>query len=182
MGAPTLRCPMPALPVLATDRLRLRPFVDADAPFVLDQLTQPSFLAWIGDRGVRTLDEARAYLCDRLVAPSPPGVGLWAVEPRGGGPVLGMAGLVQRDGLDGPDLGYAFLPSAWGNGYAREAAVAVVGYARDTLGLVRLAAIVTPGHTASIGVLAHAGMVFERTLTLPGDEQPVALYGVTLVP
>ena len=171
---------MPALPRLATDRLRLRPFVDADAAFLLDLLNQPSFIEHVADRGVRTLDDALAYLHDRLHQPAMPGTGMWAVEPREGGAVLGMAGLVRRDGLDGPDLGYAFLPHAWGHGYAREAARALAAYTRDALGLSRLFAIVTPGHVASIRVLEHLGMVFERTLTLPGDDE-VALYGLALL-
>ncbi len=170
---------MPALPTLATDRLRLRPFTDADAPFLLDLLNQPSFIENIADRGVRSLADALAYLHDRLLQPAVPGIGMWAVEPRGGGPTLGMAGLVLRDGLDGPDLGYAFLPDAWGHGYAREASRAVTAYARDALGLDRLFAIVTPGHTPSIRVLEHLGMAFERTLTLPGDDA-VALYSLAL--
>lgn len=170
---------MPSLPRLVTGRLRLRPFTDADAAFLLDLLNQPSFVENIADHGVRTLDDALAYLHDRLQKPAMPGIGMWAVERREGGPVLGMAGLVRRDGLDGPDLGYAFLPDAWGHGYAREASRALVAYARDALGLGRLFAIVTPGHAASTRVLEHLGMVFERALTLPGDDE-VALYGLAL--
>lgn len=169
-----------ALPPLRTERLRLRPFTDADAPFLLDLLNQPSFIEHIADRGVRTLGDALRYLHDRLLKPARPGIGMWAVEPRAGGTVLGMAGLVSRDGLDSPDLGYAFLPDAWGHGYAREAAAALVGYARDALGLERLVAIVTPGNDASIRVLTHLGMQFERALTLPDDDDTVALYSLAL--
>ena len=161
--------------VFETERLRARPFVASDAPFVLDLVTQPSWRANIGDRGVRQLDEARAYIADRL-RPSyaSHGYGFWCIE-RSDGAAMGLCGLVQRPALPAPDLGFAFLPAFWGQGYAREAAAATVRVARDR-GLTRLLAIATPENAPSIRVLEHVGMTYRRTIRMPGDDADVSLY------
>ena len=84
--------------VLQTDRLRLRWFTLADAAFLLDLLNQPSWLAHIGDRGVRTLAEAEAWINDRLIANyHAQGFGFWAVERRADGVLVGMCGLIKRE-------------------------------------------------------------------------------------
>ena len=168
-------------PILTTERLRLREFAEADAPFVFDLVTQPSWLEHIGDRGVRSLDDARAYVRDRL-RPSyaQHGFGFWAVERREDNVPLGLCGIVRRPGLDAEDLGYAFLPAYWGRGYAREAAAATVAYARDTLGLGRLLAIVAPANAPSIRVLEAVGMRYERDARMDGDSEDVRVYALDL--
>ncbi|MGH8028873.1 MAG: GNAT family N-acetyltransferase, partial [Arenimonas sp.] len=113
-----------------TARLRLRLLAEGDADFALELLNDAGFLAHIGDKGVRTREDARAYLCNGpLASYAAHGFGLWGVEPREGGALLGMCGLLQRDWLDAPDLGYAFLPAARGRGIAREAAEATLALA-----------------------------------------------------
>ncbi|KPV49042.1 hypothetical protein SE17_34840, partial [Kouleothrix aurantiaca] len=109
--------------VLETERLRLRQFADSDAAFVLELLNEPSWLRFIGDRGVRTLDDALGYITNGPQAMyARYGFSLLVVERTTDGAALGMCGLIKRDTLDAPDIGYAFLPRAWGQGYAREAA------------------------------------------------------------
>ena len=162
--------------VFETDRLRARPFVEADAPFVLDLVTQPSWLANVGDRGVRQLDDARAYIADRL-RPSYAalGFGLWCIERTDGTP-MGLCGIVQRPNLPAPDLGFAFRPAFWGRGYARQAAAETVRLARDTYELASLCAVVTPENAPSIRVLRSVGMTYRRTIRMPGDDADVSLY------
>ena len=87
-----------------------------------------------------------------------------------------MCGLVRRDGLDDVDLGYAFLPAYWGQGYASEAALAVLDYARRVLGLVRLVAIVSIDNDRSIKLLERLGFQFERMIRLPGDDEEIKLF------
>ena len=93
---------------------------------------------------------------------------MWVVEPLEGGAAMGLAGLVKRDGLDVPDVGYAFLPQAWGQGYAQEAAAGVLSFARTTLGIPRLAAITTPENEVSMAVLRKIGFVYQGVIQLPG--------------
>jgi RimJ/RimL family protein N-acetyltransferase len=157
---------------IVTDRLVVRPFTLDDAGFVLELLNDPSFLQHIGDKGVRTLEDARAYIeSGPRASYARHGFGLCAVEPRGGGEALGMCGLLKRDALEHPDVGFAFLPRFRSKGYAFEAAAGVLAHARSALGLRRILAITSPGNTASIELLGRLGFRFERRQFLsPGDE------------
>lgn len=157
--------------ILKTERLVLREAEEHDASFVLELLNSPGFLENIGDRGVRTVEEAEAYIRDRMIAGYDNlGFGMWLAVQHDGRPV-GMAGLVRREGLDMPDVGYAFVPDAWGRGYAQEAAAAVVAHARDQLGIDRLAAVTSPENFASMAVLRKIGFTLQGMITLPGAER-----------
>ena len=165
-------------PVLATPRLALREFAPGDAAFIVRLLNDPGWLQHIGDRGVRTDDDARAYL-ERgpIAAQREHGYALWGVAAAGQpDTLLGMCGLVRRDGLDAPDLGYAFLPEGRGRGVEREAARAVLAHARDVLHLPRVMAIVSPANSASVAVLRAAGMVFVERRRLPGHAEDSLVY------
>ena len=160
----------PGRTVLETPRLVLREFTHGDDAFVLRLVNEPSWLRFIGDRGVRTLEDARRYLDDGpRESYARNGFGLWCVVPRPGGTPVGMCGLVRRDTLPDVDVGFAFVPEAWGLGYARESAAAVLGHARDVLGLRRVLAITDPENEASIRVLTHIGMHPEGTVRMPGE-------------
>jgi len=167
--------------VLATPRLTLRVFAPGDAAFIVRLLNDPGWLQHIGDRNVRTEDDALAYL-ERgpIAAQREHGYALWAVEENHTpGKPVGMCGLVRRDVLDAPDLGYAFLPEGRGRGLAREAARAVLAHARGTLALPRVLAIVKPGNAASARVLVAAGMRFVEQRRLPGYDADSLVYAST---
>jgi [ribosomal protein S5]-alanine N-acetyltransferase len=162
---------MAPLIVLETQRLALRTADEGDAAFILALLNSPGFIANIGDRGVRTEVEAASYVRERVLASyRDHGFGMWVVVETKTSDLIGLAGLVKRDGLDMPDVGYAFLPGAWGQGYAQEAAAAVVRHARERLGLGRLAAITTSENHASMAVLRKVGFAFQGMIQLPGVE------------
>jgi RimJ/RimL family protein N-acetyltransferase len=162
--------------VLETPRLRLRRFTIGDAPFVLRLLNEPSFVQHIGDRGVHSLDDAESYIrSGPLAMYDEHGFGLWVVED-GAGAMIGICGLLRRPTLEDVDIGYALLPEHWGRGYAAEAARGVLAYAKATLGLNRVVAIVSPGNVVSIAVLAKLGMRFERVVRLTETANPVELY------
>jgi ribosomal-protein-alanine N-acetyltransferase len=156
--------------LIETQRLTLRELqAGCDEPLILDLLNTRGFLENIGDRGVRDLDSARRYILDGPVASyAQNGYGLWRVALRADDSPIGLCGLVRRDGLDAPDVGYAFLEEAWGRGYAVEAAAAALDYGRRVLGLERILAITKPGNTASMRVLEKIGLRFEKMITLPG--------------
>jgi RimJ/RimL family protein N-acetyltransferase len=123
---------------------------------------------------VRSLEDARAYITRILTAPE--GYGLLVVERAADGERLGMCGLIHRPWLDAPDLAYAFLASASGQGLATEAGRAVMAYARGTLRLDRVMAIVVPANRASIRVLEKLGFVLERVVADPADGTELLLY------
>jgi len=163
--------------VLSTQRLELKQLGASDAPFMLELLNDPSFIANIGDRGVRTVEDAARYIEDRIT-PSYAryGYGLYLVELVATGAAIGICGLVRRDYLDDPDVGFAFLPPYRRHGYANESAAATKAYALDVLGAARVLAITTPGNSGSIRVLEKIGLRFERMITPPGDIGEIRLY------
>lgn len=170
---------MPAMPTLHTARLRLRALDEGDAPFILDLLNQPDFLRFIGDRGVRDLGQARAYLRDGPMASyAGHGSGLLAVELHDGTPV-GLCGLLVRAELPAPDIGFAFLPAYYGQGYAFEAASALLARERGRPGRGRILAIVSPGNARSIALLRRLGLRDAGRMRLPGKDEDVLLFETT---
>ena len=166
--------------VLQTGRLILRLLTLDDAAFILELVNQPSWLRYIGDKQVHSLDDARRYLEQGPLAMyAQHGFGLWRVERRQDGASMGMCGLIRRAGLDDVDIGFAFLPQYWGAGYAREAAAATLEHARG-LGLPRVVAITTPDNQASCRLLESLGMRFERLTRLAPAGDPLRLYVIDL--
>lgn len=169
---------MAILPELETPRLVLRRLEVTDANFLVGLLNQPSFLKYIGDRGVRTAEDAARYLREGPFAMYEKyGFGLWHVSRKEDGAELGMCGLLKRDNLPDADIGYAFLPEFWGQGYAAEATQAVMQHAARKFGLARVIAIVSEGNDPSIRVLEKLGMTFERMVSVRPNEPDVRLYG-----
>jgi RimJ/RimL family protein N-acetyltransferase len=165
--------------VLQTERLVLRELQRRDASFILALVNEPSWLRFIGDKGVRTLEDAVNYIAEgpaRMYARH--GFGLWLVELREGSAPVGLCGLVKRESLPDVDVGFAFLSAHWCNGYAFESATAVVSYARDVLGLRRIVAIASPDNDRSARLLAKLGFRYERRLRLPGAADLVALHAI----
>jgi RimJ/RimL family protein N-acetyltransferase len=160
---------------LSTPRLRLTPVEDADAPFVLEILNDPGWLANIGDRGVHTLEDAQGYIADRFA-----GNAWWVVRDAASGEALGLCGVVPtRPGMETPDLGYAFLARHSGRGYATEAAQAVLGHARGALGHARLAAITTLANTPSQRVLEKLGFRRGADRRLPDHADDSAYFEIS---
>jgi ribosomal-protein-alanine N-acetyltransferase len=142
--------------------------VGRDEAFILKLLNEPGFLENIGDRGVRDLAGATGYIeKGPAVSYAANGFGLWRVTEKTGGAAVGICGLIKRDVLQDPDVGYAFLRSAWGRGYAEEAARATLSHGRKALGLGRIVAITTPGNAGSIRVLQKIGLRAEGRVNLP---------------
>jgi RimJ/RimL family protein N-acetyltransferase len=170
-----------AVKVVETERLILRQLSVADAAFMLRLLNEPSFLRYIGDRGVRTLDNARDYILKGPVSSYQRlGFGLYLVELKSDGVAIGICGLVKRESLPDVDVGFAFLPEYWSKGYAVESAAAVLNYARDVAGLKRVVAITSRENAGSISLLKKIGFEFERLITLPGNAEEINLFATAL--
>ena len=163
--------------VLETPRLTLRHFTLDDAPFAFELVNDPAWIEHIGDRKVRTLDDARGYIQKTLNMVASAGFGLYVVVSRETGEAVGICGLIRRAGLADPDIGFAFLPKGRGQGYALESAAAVLAYGRDTLRLKRIVAIVSAANTRSIRILEAIGLRYEGLTRLPDGEE-VPLYAL----
>jgi RimJ/RimL family protein N-acetyltransferase len=163
--------------ILDTERLTLRWFDERDAAFVLALVNDPAWILNIGDRGLRTPDDARAWIADKLVTSYwLRGHGLWAVERRADGVLVGMCGLVDRDSLPDIDVGYAIAAPFRRQGYAREATQATLAYARDVLGQRRIYGIVRPDNVSSIRVLEASGLASDGVRVLPGETFPSHVF------
>jgi RimJ/RimL family protein N-acetyltransferase len=163
--------------VLETDRLILRHLNVDDDEFIYELVNDPSFIRYIGDKGVRTLDDARNYILNGPVAMYEKlGYGLYATELKDGRVPVGMCGILKRDTLPHPDIGFAFLPSHWKHGYAFESAAAVIKHAREVLGIDQVLAITTPDNEASVKLLEKIGLRFERLIKLTEDAPEVKLF------
>ena len=163
--------------VLETDRLVLRWLNTDDAPFILELLNDPSFIRFIGDKGVRSLDDAGNYILNGPVASYEKfGFGLYAVDLKEAQTTVGICGVLKRDTLPHPDIGFAFLPAYWNKGYAYEASAAVLEHARKNLGIDRVLAITTPDNDASAKLLVKLGLRFDRLIKLSTDADEVKLF------
>ena len=167
--------------VLETRRLILRQLSSEDAEFILQLLNEPSWIRFIGNKGVRTLEDARSYILNGPVDMySRLGFGLYLVEEKEEGLAIGICGLIKRDTLEDVDIGFAFLPAFWGNGYAYESASAVMKYGRTNFGLNRLAAITSGDNYVSVRLLEKLGFNFEKMLKLSEAGDEVRLFTIDI--
>ena len=157
--------------ILETDRLILREQTENDAPFVFELVNSPAWLKYIGERNVKSVEDARNYILNGAIKSyKQSGFGFYLVELKEGNVPVGISGLVKRDTLEHPDIGFAFLPEYEGKGYGSESASAVMKYARDVLKLGTIVAITTKDNTASIKLVEKIGLTFKEYVQM-GDEE-----------
>lgn len=164
---------------LETERLVIRKVELGDAAFMLDLLNQPSFLRFIGDRGVRTIEDARLYIEERALAGyEKNGFGPFAVELKTSGEIIGIVSLLDRDELDDVDVGFAFLPEFWRQGYASEASAAVMDFGFSDLGRRRLLAVTQDDNIGSIKILEKLGFSGDGRVRLDEDGPDLLLFAI----
>jgi RimJ/RimL family protein N-acetyltransferase len=167
--------------VLETDRLTLRHLTLADAEFILQLLNELDFIRFIGDRGVRTVEDARNYILQGPIASYERfGFGLYLTEVTATRAPIGICGLLKRESLPDVDIGFAFLAPFYRQGYAFESASAVITYGQEVLGQNRILAITSPDNDASIKLLEKLGFKFERVTHLSEDAPEVKLFALDI--
>lgn len=165
--------------VTETARLRLRTITADDAAFYYALVNDPTWLEFIGDKGIRTVEQARTAIIDGPVAmQARHGHSLYVMERKEDGLALGLCGLIRRDSLPDVDIGYAIRPAYFGQGYTCEAAQAVLALARGPLGIRRVLGITDPGNTSSIALLHKLGLRFVEMKVLPPGARPTNIYAV----
>ncbi len=163
--------------ILETNRLLLRQFKTTDASFILLLLNNPSWLQYIGDRKVRSIDDALEYLSNGPIKSyKENGFGLSLIEIKNGNIPIGMCGLIKRESLEYPDIGFALLPEFTGNGYAFEIASATKIYAKDKLGITNILAITSSNNIRSIALLNKINLEFEKMIKLSNSEEALMLF------
>lgn len=167
--------------VFSTGRLVVRRLAETDAGFICGLLNEPSWLRFIGDKGVRTPEDARRYIANgpqKMYREH--GFGLWLVALRAGAIPIGICGLIRRSGLDDVDLGFAYRGEFWGRGYAREAALATLAHAKDVVGLKRIVALTALDNARSVRLLEKLGFGFERVVRLAAEAPESRLFSTAL--
>jgi RimJ/RimL family protein N-acetyltransferase len=163
--------------ILETDRLRLRQFEQTDAAFIIELVNSPGWLEFIGDRNVRTEEQAVLYLENGPIRSyRVNGYGLWMVEEKENGIPIGMCGIVTRPMMANPDIGFALLPSYLGAGYAYEIARATLDFANIHLKIPIISAITVPKNASSIRLIEKLGLTFIREFSFPDSQELLSLY------
>ena len=163
--------------ILETERLSLREFNTTDATFIIQLLNSKGWLKFIGDRHIKTLEQAENYLTNGpMKSYSVNGFGLSMVELKNTHTPIGMCGLIKRDNLPDIDIGFAFLEEFMGNGYAFEIAQATINFAKENLHKETILAITIPTNVRSINLLKKIGMKFEKNFSFEGSTEELMLF------
>jgi RimJ/RimL family protein N-acetyltransferase len=163
--------------IIETERLFLRHLSENDAEFVLELVNEPAWIRNIGDKKIRTKDDACNYILNGPAASYEKfNFGLWCVALKESDIPIGICGLIKRDTLEDVDIGFAFLKRFWSKGYAVESASAVMDYGRNVIGLRRIVAITVPDNQGSIKVLEKIGMRFEKMIKTAEDAEEIKLF------
>lgn len=160
-----------------TERLLLRPTSVEDAPFIFELLNTPNWLRYIGDRNVRSVGDASKYISDRMLPQLRKlGYSNYTVIRKTDKAKLGVCGLYDREGLEGIDIGFAFLPEYEGMGYAFEAAKEVKRAGLEEFGIEQISAITAKENVASQKLLEKLGLKYSKPVQLPNDPDELMLY------
>ena len=163
--------------ILETERLSLRQFEITDTGFIVELVNSPGWIKFIGDRNIKTKEQAEDYLKNGPIKSyEDNGFGLYLVELKNDKIPIGMCGIIKRDNLDSPDIGFAFLPAYTGQGFAFEIASATVEFAKDVLKLPEILAITVPHNKASIKLLEKLGLAFSKKINFSADKEELMLY------
>ena len=167
--------------ILSTERLVLRELENNDAEFILELLNTDSWLRYIGDRNVKSISDAINYIeSGPRKSYQEHGFGLYLIELKDSTPI-GLCGLLQREYLDNPDIGFALMPKSEGKGFAYEAVSATLAFARNNLSLKKILAITNLENAKSINLLKKIGLRFREEMTLNSGER-VNLYCIKFGP
>lgn len=167
---------MEALHILETGRLWLKPVSTSNAAFVLEMYNSPKFIQFIGDRNIRTVEDAENYITEKFLPQwEKLGYGNFVIERKEDGKTIGAVGIFQREGLDVGDIGFSFLPEFQGKGYGFEAASKLLEKAFADFGLTKVSAITTEENEVSRKLILKLGLKYFKKIRLP-EEQVDLLY------
>ncbi|MFI5185425.1 MAG: GNAT family N-acetyltransferase [Chitinophagales bacterium] len=168
--------------IIESKRLLLRPFIPGDSNFILELLNTEGWLKYIGDRNVKTIQQANYYLENGPIKSyKVNGFGLSMVQLKENNKPIGMSGLIRRDYLDHPDIGFAFLPGYTGKGYAYEIAKEIIYYGFNRLQLQQILAITLPENSSSIRLLEKLGLRYQKKVISKDTNEELSLYSINPV-
>lgn len=167
--------------MIEAERIYLRPVALADAAFILELQNTPKWLKYIGDRNIRSIEDAQKTIQEKMIDHyDKHGYGNFVIVNKEGQQSLGTCGLFNRPGLEGVDIGFALLPNFEGKGFGAEAAFALLAHAKDQLKLKKVGAIALPENAASVHLIKKLGLEFVKQVKLPGDPVSLDYYEIQL--
>lgn len=168
---------MTAYKVFETERLILKPTSVADSEFILELMNTPKWIEYIGDRNVKTIASAKAYIANKMMPQLQRlGYSSYTIVRKSDDAKIGTCGLFDREGLDGIDIGFAFLPEYGKKGYAYEAAVKLKHMAFNEFGISQISAITAKNNSTSQALLEKLGLKRSGTTKLPNEDNEVLIY------
>ena len=163
--------------IFETERLLLRPTNGDDAAFILELLNTPKWLHFIGDRNVKSLEDARDYINNKILPQfRQQGYGNYTVTRKSDGLKVGSCGLYNREGVDGVDIGFGFLPAYEKKGYGFESALKIKDMGINYFKLKQISAITNKENKASRDLLTKLGLQYVKVIQLPDSDEKLMLY------
>lgn len=169
--------------ICETERLIIRELTEDDAAFILELMNTDDWHRFIGDRGLKTIEDAKAQIREKHIAPyRNDGYGFWGVEEKASGELTGICGLAKRDEETPIDIGFGFLPRFYRKGYGYESSVAVLGYARSVLEIDPIIALTSGENIGSQNLLKKLGMHLQGKKVFKEEWGESWIYGFWLRP
>ena len=166
---------------LETERLLLRPISTADTGFILELYNSPKFIEFIGDRNIRTMEDAENYIVGKFLPQMEKiGFGNYLIIRKCDSMKIGTVGIFEREGLDVHDIGFSFLPEYEGKGFGFEAASALLDIAFKEFGLKKISAITTDANISSRKLIEKLGLTYQKKVQLPNDNEELRYYEMEL--
>jgi RimJ/RimL family protein N-acetyltransferase len=163
--------------IVETPRLILRLLNKSDTAMIVELLNEKTFIDNIADKQVRTKDDALNYINNGPLAMQRDfGFSLYCCVRKSDGETIGISGMIKRDGIEHPEVGFAFFSRCCQQGYGFESAQAVIEHASKTLAIEHLQAICNPDNNASIALLTRLGFSFNKNITLDENDKIVMLF------
>ena len=162
-----------------TERLILKPASVDDADFFLELYNMPKFIQFIGDRNIRTKQDAENYIQNRFLPQIEKlGFGNYVVILKENNKKIGAVGIFERDGLEVLDIGFSFFEEFEGKGYAYESAMKIKEIAKDEFNISKISAITTKDNISSQKLIEKLGLKFQKKVRLPDDDEELLYYEI----
>lgn len=163
--------------ILKTERLLINKITLDDAAHILQLMNDKDWINNIGDRGMTSIEDAEEYIRTRFISTYEESkLGFYSLIHKDSQDFMGIAGLVDREGIDHIDIGYGLLPDYRGKGFAFEATQAIYDYGFQELKLEKIVAIVNPDNLGSIKLLEKLNLKFEKMVRLPDEDKDIMLF------
>lgn len=170
---------MKNIPNIETERLMLKPMSIEDADLIFELYNSPRFIEFIGDRNIRTSQDAENYITEKFLPQlEKSGYGNYLIVTKSDQQKIGAVGIFNRDGLDVQDIGFSFLPEFEGKGYGFEAASKLLEIAFSDFGCTKISAITSKENIASQNLIKKLGLTYRKKVQLPGEDVELLYFDI----